>query len=106
MVCLPVTDVSRVKRAEPTVMLFGTWTRVYPRNHLLDRDTDPRCKGKILKGKGASLGHVHSQSDSAGERTGKVWMPIGVYKTGVQIGATWRIQQNRLCTTATWPYVK
>jgi len=44
---------------------------------------------------------LYSQSDSAGDRTGTVRMPIGVH-----IGTTWRIRLNRPCTTAMRPYVK
>jgi len=49
-------------------------------------------------------GQVHgryTQSDSAGDRIGTVWMPIEMH-----IGVTWRIQLNRPCAAAMRPYVK
>jgi len=36
------------KMAEPTVMPFGLWTRVGPRNSVLDRGPDPPWEGAIL----------------------------------------------------------
>ena len=36
-VSLWVTTVSRTRTAEPLEVPFGTWTRVGPRNHVLDR---------------------------------------------------------------------
>ena len=36
-VCLSVTMVSPAKMAEPIKMLLGTWTRLVPCNHVLDR---------------------------------------------------------------------
>jgi len=35
--------------AKPTVMLFVLLTGVVPRNHLLDRDSDPQQEGEILR---------------------------------------------------------
>jgi len=36
-----VTIVSHVKTAEPIKMPFGMWTRVDPRNYVLDAGPDP-----------------------------------------------------------------
>jgi len=41
-VCLLVKTVSPAKMAEPIEMLFGTWTLVDQRNHVLDGGPDPR----------------------------------------------------------------
>jgi len=40
-------DVSPAKMAEPIEMPFGLWTRVGPRNHVLDGDPDPHGKGQF-----------------------------------------------------------
>jgi len=45
---------SPAKTAEPIEMPFEVWTRVGPRNHVLDGGPDPPCEGAILKGKGQS----------------------------------------------------
>ena len=39
-VCRSVTVVSPAKTAEPIEILFGLWTRVGPRNHVLDGGAD------------------------------------------------------------------
>jgi len=39
-VCRSVTVVSPAKTAEPIDILFGLWTRVGPRNHVLDGGAD------------------------------------------------------------------
>jgi len=36
--------------SEPIEMPFGVWSRVDPRNHVLDRGADPPYEGAILKG--------------------------------------------------------
>jgi len=38
---LSVTIISSAKMAEPIEMLFGLWTPVGPRNHVLDGGADP-----------------------------------------------------------------
>jgi len=43
----------------------------------------------------------YTQSDSVGDRTATVRMPIGVH-----IGATWRMRLNRPCAASMRPYVK
>jgi len=53
--CLSVTIVSPAKAAEPVKMLFVLWTRVGPRNHVLDGGPDPPCKGAIVRGKGRPI---------------------------------------------------
>jgi len=45
--------VSPATTDEPIEMPFGLWTRVGPRNHVLDWGPDPHEKGVILRGKGA-----------------------------------------------------
>jgi len=35
--------------AEPIEMPFGMWTRVGPRNRVLDGDSDPPWEGAILR---------------------------------------------------------
>ena len=49
-VCLSVTLVSPAKTAEPIEMSFGLWTRVGPRNRVLDGVQIPPCEGAILRG--------------------------------------------------------
>jgi len=51
---LSVTVVSPAKTAEPIEMLFGLWTWVGSRNHVLAGDPDPPCEKVILRGKGAA----------------------------------------------------
>jgi len=36
------------KTAAPIEMLFGVWTWVGPKNHLLDGGPDPTCIGAVL----------------------------------------------------------
>jgi len=57
-VCLYVTVVSRAKTTEPIEMPFGLWTQVGPRNHVLDRDSDPPYQGAILRSKGVARSKV------------------------------------------------
>jgi len=45
-----VTIVSPAKNAELTEMPFGIWSRVGPRNHVLDGGPDPPCEGSLLRG--------------------------------------------------------
>jgi len=52
-VCLSVRIISPAKVAEPIEMPFGLWTRVGPRNHVLDGVPDAPWEGAILKAKGA-----------------------------------------------------
>jgi len=51
LVSLSVTIVSPAKTAEPIEIPFGLWTRVRPRNHILDGGPDPAWEGSILRGK-------------------------------------------------------
>jgi len=55
MVCLSVGQSVRVvsagKTAEPIDMMFGLWTRVGPRNHILDGVQITPCEGAIFRGK-------------------------------------------------------
>ena len=50
-VCLSVTIVSPAKTAEPIEIPFGLWTRVGPKNHVLDGGLDPRWEGAVLRGR-------------------------------------------------------
>jgi len=45
---------SPAETAEPIDMPFGLWTRVGPRNHVLDGVPDPPYKETILKGGAAA----------------------------------------------------
>jgi len=51
---LSVTLVSPAKMAEPIEMPFGLWTRVGPRDHVLDGGLDPSMGRGNFEGKGAS----------------------------------------------------
>jgi len=53
-VSLSVTLVSPAKTAESIEMPFGLWTRVGPRNHVLDGIPDPPMGSGNFEGKGAS----------------------------------------------------
>ena len=53
VVCLSLV-VSPAKTAEPIEMSFGLWTRMGPRNHVLDGDPDSWWKGVILREEGAA----------------------------------------------------
>jgi len=44
------TDVSCAETAEPIEMLFGLWTQVGPKKHVLDWGYYPHAKGSILLG--------------------------------------------------------
>jgi len=56
-ICLLVGQsiVNPAKMAEPIEILFGMWTHVDPRNHLLDGGPNPPCKGALLSGKRGGL---------------------------------------------------
>ena len=45
---LSVTIVSPAKTAEPIEMPFWLWTRVGPRNYVLDGSPDLRAKGRSI----------------------------------------------------------
>jgi len=49
-VCLSATIVSHAKTAEPIEMPLGLWTRVGPRNYVLDGGPDPHAKGNFEGG--------------------------------------------------------
>ena len=46
---------SPAKTAEPIEMLFGLWTRVGPRNYVLDGGPDPAKERGSLGGKGRPI---------------------------------------------------
>ena len=48
-VCLFVTIVSLAKTAELIKVLFGMWTQVSPRNHVIDGGPEPPWEGAILR---------------------------------------------------------
>ena len=50
-----VTIVSPAKTAEPIEMAFGLWTRLGPRNHVLDGSPNPPLEGTILRGEGQPI---------------------------------------------------
>jgi len=52
LVGLSVTIVGPAKMAEPIEMPFGLWTRMGPRNHVLDGGPYPRGKGQFWEGEG------------------------------------------------------
>ena len=43
--------VSCAKTAEPTEMLFGLWTQMGQRSHVIEGAQDPPTEGAILRGK-------------------------------------------------------
>jgi len=49
------TAVSSAKTAEPIEMPFGLWTRIGPRNHALDRGSDPHIERGNFGEKGRPL---------------------------------------------------
>jgi len=83
---LSVMTVSPAEVAKPIVMPFGVWTRVGPRNYVLDWVQIPIQEGAILRAKKGRpracpdmSGGRFTKCDSAGSSTGTVRMPIGVY---------------------------
>jgi len=49
-VCLLVATMSRTKMAELIEMLFGVWTWVGPRNHVLGGGSDPAVRKGQFRG--------------------------------------------------------
>jgi len=89
-------------------MLFGTFTRSGPRNHVLD-GVKPTREGAILTAKGAGLdmpGHVrrpiYSKQVSIGQHRYGVDAEWDVLD-GVHIVATWRMRLKRPCAVAMRP---
>jgi len=100
---------SRAKTTERNEIPFGIWTRVDPRNHVLDEVQIPMREWAILMVKRGrqhtcpdmsdsrytqrlSIGHIRYSADAN-------W---GVLD-GVHNGATWRIRLNCPCAAAMWP---
>jgi len=54
-VCWSVMIVSPAETAELINMLFGLWSRVGLRNHVLDRGPDPRVRGNFERERGGPL---------------------------------------------------
>jgi len=91
-------------------MPFVMWTRVGPRNRVLDGVQIPAYEGTILRrGSGRPIpGYVrrrYAQSDSVGAEPVRCEYQLGV-PDGVRIATTWRIRLNRSCAAAMRPYVK
>ena len=87
------------KTAEPIEVLFGMWTRVGPRKHVLDEGPDPHTRtGNFVGEKGPAW---YTQSDSAGGSTGTVRMTIGVYYMGCTLAQSdeydWTVRVRRRC---------
>jgi len=96
--------VSPAKTAEPIEMLFGLWTHVGPRNHVvLDGGRDPHAKGQFCGVKGWPI--VGPSDVSCAKTAEPVKMPFGVWNRmgpkkhvldGGHIGTIWRIRLNRI----------
>jgi len=54
-VCFSVRIVSPAKTAEPVELLLGMWTRVGPRDHVLDGVQIPMGRGNFEKGEEAAV---------------------------------------------------
>jgi len=71
--------------AKPIEILFGMWTLVGPRKHVLDGVLMPASEGAILRVKRglprtcSDMFRVNILSYSAGVSTGTMCMSIGVY---------------------------
>ena len=109
-VCISVATVNAAKAAEPIVMPFGMFTRMGPRNHVLDGSPDTNTRRANFEGENGLVQDKdvrYTQRDSAGARTRTVrcGMPIGLLLTGMHIGAAWRIRLNRPCAAAMRSYV-
>jgi len=51
LVCVCLHDLESCKMAEQIEMLFGLWTQVVPRYHVLGGNPDPPQEGAILRGR-------------------------------------------------------
>jgi len=96
------------KMAEPNKMPFRIWTRVGPRNHVLDGVQIPMRKGAILRAQRGWPGHLWRLINSVTQQGAElVWCRylLGVLD-GVHTGATLQIWLNRPCAAVMWPSVK
>jgi len=78
------SSVSCAKMAEPIEISFGLWTRVGPRNHVLDVGTDPPSEEAIFRGK-----HMPGMPDDTKNVLGgkqKHWRIPGEYYWTVMCG--------------------
>jgi len=89
--------------AEPTKTLFGMWTRVGPRNHVLDGGPYPPCKMAILRGKGAAHCKVLGLSAVSSAKTAEpiempfgIWTLVGPRKHVLGGDAHWRHLKNTI----------
>jgi len=100
---------SCAKMAEPIEMLFGIWTWVGPRNHVLDGVQIAPCEGAIF-GERTCLGmpdnnllwavHKWLKHSRCHLGCGLEWAQGSTCYVGVHIGATWRIRLNHPCSVA------
>ena len=72
------------KTAEPIEMPFGLWTRVGPRNHVLNGVQIATREGAILRGESGRPGHTQ-RCPAVSILSDSMRMPIGVYKMGVTL---------------------
>ena len=92
--------------AEPIEMLFGIWTPVGPRNHVLGYLQSPTWMGNFEGWPNQDIsGTWYTQWLSSGQH----WYGEDadrVVLDGVHIGATWRLRLNRPCEAVMRPYDK
>ena len=118
--------VNCAKKAEPIQMLFGLWTRVGPRKHVLYGAHIPPCEEAVISGKdmpgharrhsavswakwlNRSICHLGCGLGCAEGSTSSIvfagWRQCALM--GGHTGATWRIRFNRPSAAAMRPYVK
>jgi len=106
--------VSNAKTAELIEMSFGDVDSGGPREPCIRRGPESRSphvngvdilrarRGRLRTCSDTSCG-PHTQSDSAGNRTGTVRMSIGCTRWRAHIGATYRIRLNCPCVEAMGP---
>jgi len=101
---------SPAKTAEPIEMPFGMWTRVGPRNHVLDGLQVRTCEWQFCGRKWAGTGHARAHPICSKQLSrGQIqygadadWDALD----GMHVGAIWQIRLNRPCATAMRSYVK
>jgi len=80
-VCLSVTIVSPAKTAELIKMPFGLWTRVGPRNHVLDGVQIPHRKWLFRGGKGWPIAVSCAKTGEVTETPFWMWTQLGPKST-------------------------
>ena len=78
-VCQSVTIVNPAKTAEMIEMPFGLWTRVGPRNHVLDGESRSSMRRGNFEGKGADHGKYRDSTVSCAKTAEPIEMPFGVW---------------------------